>query len=57
MPKIYEDLSKLNTETEFIQKTPSEADFYQFGLDFGVPRLSQNHQKWQKKQAEKIAKK
>ena len=57
MEKIYENLSKLNTEMKFIQKTSSEAEFCQFWLDFGVPRRPQNQQKWQKKQAEKIAKK
>ena len=57
MEKIYENLSKLNTELKFIQKTSSEADFYQFWLDFGVPRRAQKHQKLIKKQAKKIAKK
>ena len=55
--KIYENLSKLDTEMKFIKKTFFEAEFYQFWLDFGVPRRPQNHQKWQKKQSEKIAKK
>ena len=55
--KIYENLSKLNTEMEFIQKASSEADFYQVWLDFGVPKRLQNHQKLQKKQAENIVKK
>ena len=54
--KIYKNLSKLNTEMKFIQKTSSEADFYQFWLDFGSPRRPQNLEKWQKKQAEQIAK-
>ena len=57
MPKIYENLSKLNTEMKFIQKTSSEADFDQFWPDFGVRRRPQNHQKLQKNQAEIIAKK
>ena len=56
MKKIYGYLSKLNTEMKFVQKTSSEADFYHFWLDFGVPRRPQNHEKMQKKQAEKIAK-
>ena len=57
MEKIYENLSKRNTEMKFIQKTSSEADFYQFWLDFGFPRRPQNQQKLQKKQGEKIARK
>ena len=55
--KIYENLSKVGTDMEIIPKTSSEADFYQFWLDFGVPRRPQNHQKSGKKQAEKTAKK
>ena len=50
MRKIYENPSKVSTEMKIIQKTFSEADFYQFWLDFGGPRRPQNHQKWQKKQ-------
>ena len=57
MQKIYKKLSKLNTEMKFNQKTSSEADFYQFWLDFGLPRRPQNHKKRQQKQAEKVAKK
>ena len=55
--KIYENLPKVDTEMKFIQKTSSEPDFYQFWIDFRVPERLQNHQKWQKKQAEKMAKK
>ena len=46
--KIDQNLSKLNTKMKFIQKTSSEADFYKFWLDFGVPRRPQNHQKLEK---------
>ena len=55
--KIYENLSKVGTEMKIIQKTSSEADFYQFWLDFGVSRRAQKHQKLIKKQAKKTAKK
>ena len=55
--KIYKKLSKVGTEMKIIQKTSSEADFYQIWIDFGVPRRAQNHQKWIKKQAKKTAKK
>ena len=57
MRKIYENPSKVSTEMKIIQKTSSEPDFYQFWIDLGVPERPQNHQKWQKKQAEKMAKK
>ena len=57
MEKNYEHRSKVSTEMKIIQKTSSEADFYQFWLDFGVPRRAQKHQKLIKKQAQKIAKK
>ena len=57
MRKIYENPSKVSTEMKIIQKTFSETDFYQCWLDFGGPRRPQNHQKWQKKQAEKRTKK
>ena len=40
---------------KIIQKTSSEADFYQFWLDFGVFRRAQKHQKLIKKQAETTA--
>ena len=43
--KIFESLSKVGAEMKIIQKTSSEADFYQIWLDFGVPRRFQNHQK------------
>ena len=56
MRKIQKNLSKIGTERKIIPKTSSETDFYQFGLDFGVPRRAQKHQKWIKKQAEKTAK-
>ena len=55
--KMYENLSKVGTAMNITPKTSSEADFYQFWLDFGVPRRAQNHQKLPKKQAEKTAKK
>ena len=55
--KIDENLSKVSTAMKITPKTSSEADFYQFWLDFGVPRRAQNHQKLIKKQAEKTAKK
>ena len=42
---------------KIIQKSSSETDFYQFWLDFGLPRRPQNHQKWIKKQAPKNSKK
>ena len=42
---------------KIIPKTSSEAAFYQFWLDFKVPRQAQKHQKWINKQAEKTAKK
>ena len=57
MQKIYKNLSKLDTGIKSIQKTSSEAAFYQFWLDFGSPRQPQNLEKRQKKQAEKITKK
>ena len=54
--KIYENLSKVVTEMKIIQKTSSEAAFYQIWLDLGVSRRAQKHQKLIKKQAEKTAK-
>ena len=56
MEEIYENLSKVGTEMKFIQKISSEADFYEFWLDFGIPRRAQKHQKLIKKQAEKTTK-
>ena len=53
MPKIYEHLSKVNTEMKIMQKTSSETDFYKVWLDFGVPRRPQNQQKWQKNKPKK----
>ena len=55
--KIDEKLAKVRTEMKILQKTFPEPDFYEFWLDFGVPRRPPNHQKWIKKQAEKVAKK
>ena len=55
--KIYENLSKVSTGMKIIQKTSSEAVFYQFWLDFGLPRRAQKHEKMIKKQVEKTAKK
>ena len=55
--KIYENLSKVGTEMKIIQKTSSEADFYQIWLDLGVSRRAKKHQKLIKEQAEKTAKK
>ena len=55
--KIYENLAKVSTEMKIIQKTSSEADFYQIWLDLEVSRRAQKHQKLIKKQVEKTAKK
>ena len=55
--EICENLSKVGTEMKIIQKTSSEADFYQIWLDLGVSRRAQKHQKLIKKQVEKTAKK
>ena len=55
--KIYENLSKVGTEMKIIQKTSSEAGFYQIWPDLGVSRPAQKHQKLVKKQVEKTAKK
>ena len=55
--KIYENLLKVSTEMKIIQKTSSEADFYQIWVHFGVSRQTQKHQNLIKKQAEKTAKK
>ena len=55
--KIHEKMLKLNPEMQFTKKSSSEADFYQFWLDFGIPGRPQKQQKCSKKQAENIAKK
>ena len=57
MEKIYEHLSKVSTEVKVIEKTSSEADFYQFWLDFGVPRPAQKHKKMIKNAGPKNSKK
>ena len=65
MTKLFENLSNVRTGSTMTPKTSSEADFYQFWLDFGVPRGAQKHQKWiknkpkkqQKNRRQKITKK